>query len=394
MKKMSSEQITRLREATPGCERVLHFNNAGASLMPDPVYRAVTEHLALERDIGGYEAANESGPALGRLYSALAQLLRVEPDEIAFVENATRAWDMAFYSLPLVAGDRIITHASEYASSFLAFLHLAKRRGIEIDIAPSDESGQIDVAALGSVITPRTKVINITHVPTQGGLINPAAEVGRFARERDLIYILDACQSVGQMDVDVSEIGCHILSGTGRKFLRGPRGTGFLYVSNEICQTLDPPFIDMRAATWTAESSYELAPGARRFENWESYVAGRVGLATAVDYALEIGLPAIEQRISDLSSHLRENLTDINGVSLLDQGVRKCGIVTFVKSDEIPNVLAERLRSNDVNISTSTPDSARLDLGGRGIAELARASVHYFNTHDEIDRFCDLVARR
>lgn len=390
---ISREQIARFRADTPACENVLHFNNAGASLMPDPVCDAITQHLALERELGGYEAADHAQQAIKRFYSAFAELLQVEPDEIAFVENATRAWDMAFYSLPLAKGDRIITHASEYASNYLAFLHLAKRRGIEIDIAPSDQSGQIDVEALKTLITPKTRLINIAHVPTQGGLVNPAAEVGRFAREHGLIYILDACQSVGQLDVDVSAIGCHILSGTGRKFLRGPRGTGFLYVSNEICDTLDPPFIDLHAATWTNESSFKLAPGARRFENWESYVAGRIGLATAVDYALAIGLPAIEARITDLSERLRRSLTRIDGVRVHDQGAHKCGIVTFDTSNETSTELAKRLRSNQVNISISTTEVARLDLESRGLAELARASIHYFNTDDEIERFCKLVAQ-
>lgn len=388
---ISSEQLARLRADTPASKKLLHFNNAGASLMPDPVYNAVTQHLALEREIGGYEAAAQAQPAVAHFYTAFAELLSVQPDEIAYIENATRAWDMAFYAVPLAHGDRIITHASEYASNFLAFLHLAKRRGVEIDIAPSDTFGQVDVAALDTLITPRTKLINITHVPSHSGLVNPAAEVGRFAREHDLIYILDACQSVGQMEVNVAEIGCHILSGTGRKFLRGPRGTGFLYVSNEIISTLDPPFIDLHSATWTDESTFELASTARRFENWESYVAGRIGLTTAVDYALNIGLGEIEARITDLAGYLRQRLAAIDGVTLHDHGERKCGIVTFTKASETATELAARLRSKQVNISVSPQSYARIDLGRRGLEELARASVHYFNTREEVERFCRLV---
>jgi selenocysteine lyase/cysteine desulfurase len=300
---------------------------------------------------------------------------------------------MAFYALPLSEGDRIITHAAEYASSYLSFLQLAKRRRVCIDIAPSDDSGQIDVDALPALLTPKTRVINLVHVPTQGGLVNPAEEVGRFAREHGLTYVLDACQSVGQLDVDVSKIGCHVLSGTGRKFLRGPRGTGFLYVSSEILDDLDPPFIDMRAATWTGENTYEVASGSRRFENWESYVAGRVGLVAALDYAMEIGLPNIENRISHLAGCLRAKLSDIDGVTVRDLGERKCGIVTFESTLEQPSQLARRLRSEQVNISVTEQSSARLDLGPRNIAALARASVHYFNTESEIDRVCSLIRR-
>lgn len=359
--------------------------------MPRQVYDATTQHLALERDIGGYEAAEAAEPALNRFYHAFAKLLRVQPDEIAYVENATRAWDMAFYALPLGEGDRIITHESEYVSNYLAFLHMATRRGIKIDIAPSDSLGQIDVSVLNKLMTPKTKLISVTHVPTQGGLVSPVHDVGRFAREHDLIFLLDACQSVGQLDIDVSAIGCHLLSGTGRKYLRGPRGTGFLYVSNDIIDRLDPPFIDLHAATWTGEQTFDMAPGARRFENWESYVAGRVGLAAAVDYALEIGLAAIEARVTHLASKLRQRLTATAGVTVHDLGKHKCGIVTFEKAGEAASVLAERLRLSGINISVSTKTSAQLDLGRRGIAELARASVHYFNTDDEIERFSAVV---
>ncbi len=388
---LSPAALNRLRADTPACERLIHFNNAGASLMPNPVFEALTEQLELERRIGGYEAAASAADKLDGLYTSLARLLGAEASEIAFIENATRAWDMAFYAMPLEPGDRIIVHSSEYASSYLAFLQLKKRRGIEIDIAPSDSSGQVDVDALPALVRPTTKMINLVHIPTQGGLINPAEAVGRFAREHGLTYFLDACQSAGQLDLDIGRLGCHVLSGTGRKFLRGPRGTGFLYVSNEIADRLDPPFIDMRAATWTSTADYDLRSGARRFENWESFVAGRIGLAAAVDYALDIGLLAIEERVLELGATLRDELEAIDGVELLDQGERKCGIVTFRTERESASNLAARLRAARVNVSVTDTASARLDLEARGIDELARASVHYYNTDDEIGRFVELV---
>ncbi|MEO1201304.1 MAG: aminotransferase class V-fold PLP-dependent enzyme [Pseudomonadota bacterium] len=389
---IDDSQLARLRADTPACAGLIHFNNAGASLMPTPVFDAVTAHLDLERRIGGYEAAAEAEVRLNRLYTAFAELLGADPSEIAFIENATRAWDMAFYALPLEPGDRIIVHTSEYASSYLAFLQIAKRRGIEVDVAPSDASGQIDVEALPGLVTPKTKLVNLVHVPTQGGLINPAEAVGQFAREYGLLYFLDACQSAGQLDLHVGRLGCHVLSGTGRKYLRGPRGTGFLYVSAEIVDELEPPFIDMRAATWTSTADYELKSGARRFENWESYVAGRVGLAAAVDYALGIGVPAIEERLVALAATLRAKLAAIDGIEVLDQGARLGGICTFRSEKETATALAARLRKERINISVTDTASARLDLEARGIDELARASVHCFNTEDEIARFASVVS--
>ena len=389
-----SLDIARLRAETPACAGLIHFNNAGSSLMPQPIYQATIDHMALEQTIGGYEAAGAADAALEDFYDAFAALLNCHRSEIAYVENATRAWDMAFYSLPLKEGDRILTAEAEYVSNFLGFLHQARRRGLEVDVAPCDASGQVDVDALERLITPKTRLIALTHIPTQGGLVNPAEEVGAVAKRHGITYLLDACQSAGQMPLDVKKIGCQLLSGTGRKFLRGPRGTGFLYVSKDIIDRLDPPFIDLGSANWTSERTFELLPDARRFENWESYVAGRVGLRAAVRYALDLGLDRIETRVTSLAARLRAELSALPGVTVHDLGGRKSGIVTFQKSDEAPDALKGRLRVAGINVSTTSKTSAQLDFTRRGLSQLVRASVHYFNTEQEINAVAATIARR
>jgi cysteine desulfurase/selenocysteine lyase len=383
--------IGRARRETPGCERVLHFNNAGAALMPRPVLDATRDYLTLEAEIGGYEAAERENAAIERFYGAAGKLLGCDTDEIAFVENATRAWDMAFYALPFAVGDRILTARAEYASNVIALLQVAQRTGAVVEVIPSDETGRISVEALQGMIDDRVKLIAITHVPTNSGLVNPAAAVGQVARAAGITYLLDACQSVGQMPVDVEEIGCDLLSATGRKFLRGPRGTGFLYVRRELCQRLQPPFLDLHAATWVAPDRYEIRADARRFENWETNVAGKVGLGVAIDYARDWGTAAIWDRVRSLASRLRAELEEIPGVTVRDIGAERCGIVTFTADGMSAREMQQALARRSMNVTISTAASTRFDMEARGLNEVVRASVHYYNDEAEIERFCEGV---
>lgn len=374
----------RARRETPGCEERIHLNNAGAALMTRRVLDAQIDHLELEGRIGGYEAAAARAGEIAAVYESLGSLLGAPAGNVALVENATAAWNQAFGSIPLSAGDTVITCEVEYGANYVSLLKAAKERGIEILVAPSDGSGQVDVEALAGLIDGRTRLIAVTHVPTNGGLVNPAAAVGEAARRAGVPFLLDCAQSVGQIDLDVSALGCDFLVGTGRKFLRGPRGTGFLYASPRMLETTEPPVIDHSRARWVSADRYEARPDARRYENWEFNYAAVLGLGAAVDEALAWGVPVVEQEVASLAATLRERL-ERAGLETFDLGERRCAIVTTVVPGLDSTEAKQRLADQGINVSVTTPGSTLLDFERRNLPDLLRLSVHYFTTPDELD---------
>jgi selenocysteine lyase/cysteine desulfurase len=391
-RRMGPMDVEALRARTPGCGRRLHLNNAGASLLAQPTLDAMTGHLRLEAEIGGYEAAAAAEEAIAATYVGLAELLGGRPEEVALFDNATHAWQAAFYSVPMRAGDRVLTGRNEYGSNVLAYLQVARRTGAEVVVVPDDEHGQLDTAALAGLIDDRTRLIGVTHVPTSGGLVNPAAEVGRIARDAGVPFLLNATQSVGQFPVDVQALGCDLLAATGRKFLRGPRGTGFLWVSDAMLDRLDPYVAEIRSATWDGGRGFTWVPGARRFETWESSYVNVVGLGAAVRQALDLGLDAIGARSTALGARLRQQLDQLPGVSTHDLGQVRCAIVTAKVEGRPAEEVAAALAGAGINVSTTVPEDTQFDTEVRDVHPLVRLSPHYYNTEEELDRAVAQVA--
>ncbi|MGC1872856.1 MAG: aminotransferase class V-fold PLP-dependent enzyme [Acidobacteriaceae bacterium] len=393
--------VASVRADTPGCENVLHLNNAGSSLPPTPVLERVKTHLDLEAAMGGYEAEDSVVEEYNGVYGSLARLLGCAPSEIALVENATRAWDAAFYALAegFQPGDKILTAANEYVSNYLAFLQVVRQRGVEIIVVPNEPGGEISLTALEAAIRQhgeRVKLIALTHVPTNGGLVQPAVAVGRIARRNHVPYLLDACQSAGQMPLSVEKLGCDMLAATGRKYLRGPRGTGFLYIRQSILERLEPTPIDMSSAEWNAREQYKLRNDARRFEISGGSVACQLGLGVAVEYAMAVGLDNIAERVTMLAEQLREKLAKIPGLTVRDMpgsgSQPRCGIVTFTHDAHGAREILERMREQNINVRVTGVGSTRIDMEQRGLTAMVRASVHYYNTEDEMDRFVRAIA--
>lgn len=325
-----ARDLLRWRADTPGCSRVVHLNNAGAALQPRAVREAVRAHLDLEDQIGGYEAAECQAGAIRSCYEALAALLGTRADNLAMVQNSTVAFAQAMSAFDLGPGDTVLTTRADYASNQIMFLSLSRRRGVEVVRAPDADEGGVDPDELRRLISRRRPaLVALTWVPTNSGLVQPAEAVGEICRAADVPYLVDACQSVGQMPINVDRLHCDFLAAATRKFLRGPRGLGFLYVSERMLQSGAHPLLpDMHGATWTETDAFDLHPDARRFETWEFAYALVLGLGAAARYALEVGLDTARDRARDLARYARDRLGAVPGVRVLDRGPELCAIAT------------------------------------------------------------------
>jgi selenocysteine lyase/cysteine desulfurase len=382
-----------IRRDTPGVTGVIHLNNAGAGLLSTRTLAAMVDHLELEAAIGGYEAEAARQDGIEATYRSLARLLGGRRDEIALFDNSSHAFNAAFYSQRFRQGDRILTARAEYGSNVLAYLQVAQRCGVEIVVVPNDDTGQLDVDRLAELVDDRARLISISHVPTGGGLVNPAAQVGAVARAAGVPFLLDATQSVGQFPVDVHAMGADFVTGTGRKFLRGPRGIGFLWVRTEALDLVDPFVNDIEASSWDGARGFHWRDGAQRFETWERSYSNVLGLGAAVDQALEHGLDEIGDRAIRLGGALREGLESIRGVRTHDLGTTRCAIVTAAVDGMSAAALADRIRADRVNVSVTTAEHSQFDTEIRPVHPLVRLSPHYYNTEAELTRVVELVAR-
>lgn len=390
---MRALDLAGLRADTPGTAHGIHLNNAGASLMPHPVIEAVKAYLDLEAAWSGHGAAEREAERLAGVYASVARLIGAEPDEIALTESATRAWQMAFYALArgFRPGDRLLVGRQEYGASLVALRQVAATTGARVETIPSAPDGRIDAAALAAMLDDRVRLIAATAIPSNGGLVNPVAAIGALARARGIPFLLDACQMVGQRPVDVAALGCDLLAATGRKFLRGPRGTGFLYVRRAWLDRLEPAMLDHFGAPFDGDG-YRLRDDARRFETYEHDHAARLGLGVAVDYALGLGIDRIAARIGTLAGMLRQGIAALPGATVHDLGPDPAGLVTLTLAGQDSATVRAALGGAGISAGLSLHAAAPLDAAARALPPLVRLSPHAYNSEDEIGRALDVLA--
>jgi selenocysteine lyase/cysteine desulfurase len=379
--------LARWRAETPGCEHLVHLNNAGAALVPRPVRDAIDAHLDLEERLGGYEAAEDQAAQLHAAYDSVARLLGARARNIAVVQNSTVAYAQAISAFDFEPGDVVLTSRSDYASNQIMFLSLARRRGVEVVRAPDAAVGGVDPDAVRRLVSRRRPaLVALTWVPTNSGLVQPVEAVGRICQEAGVPYLVDACQVVGQMPIDVQRLGCDYLAAAARKFLRGPRGVGFLYVSDQRLEAgAHPLLVDMHGATWVEADAFDLTPDARRFESWEFAYALVLGLGAAAAYALDVGVDNARDRARELAAYARTRLAMLPGVRVLDRGPELCAIVTAAVAGRDTKEIKLALRARGINTSSPEREDAVIDMDEKKASSALRISPHYYNTKEEID---------
>ncbi|PNA05856.1 MULTISPECIES: aminotransferase class V-fold PLP-dependent enzyme [unclassified Pseudomonas] len=381
---MNLDDLSRLRAATPGCAQVIHFNHAGASLPSQATLDAVIEQLQHEALGGPMEAADNRVQERAR--NAAAALLNAQPEDIAFASSGSAAWSQAFNALgPWQLGERILVGRHEWAGN-LACMAEAVKAGARLEVIPCDAHGAVDPQALAQMIDGQVRLIALTWLPANGGLINPAAQIGSVARRHGIPYFIDAGQALGQLPCDVQALQCDVLKGAGRKFLRGPRGTALMYIRPHFLQRLLPVQRDVLSAPWDGKR-FTLRDDARRFETSEVSLALLAGLANALEEYNRLGAIPVRQRIEQLSNGLRQRLKAIPGLTLRDLGTanQQSGLIAFTLEGWDSVALKQTLAERRINIGANGVAYTPLDMQARGLTNIARVAVSYLNTQEEID---------
>ncbi len=362
---------------------VLHFNHSGAGLPSPETVQVIVNHLRLEAERGPMEAGALASDASNMVYKTAAQLLGCSSQHVAFGTSHGQLYGNLIASIPLAPGDKVLVSRQEWIGNVLCLQRSANLNGASLSLMASDDTSAVDPVALGKSLSPDVRIVALTWIGAGSALINPAAAIGAAIRQAgsSAFFIIDASQVIGQVPINVAELGCDALIACGRKFLRGPRGTALAYISPRLASEIVPRNIDSLSST-LRDGNVEVANSAQAFEFGEESVALKLGLGKAIEQALDLGVDHIRLALDQKAGALRQALAELPRVKLLDRGNNKGAAVTFA-IDGLPCATAkQRLSEQGINIGMNGPGYTPYDMSMRGISELLRASVH-LNTTDE-----------
>jgi cysteine desulfurase / selenocysteine lyase len=370
---------------------LVYFDSANTGQKPDSVIDAVDDFYR-RRNANVSRAVHALGTEATEAYegarSKLAKFLNVRGDELVLCSGTTFALNLVAYSwaLPqLKAGDAIVLTRMEHHANIVPWQLVAQRTGAVIKVAEIDERGELDLAQLYSLLTPEVKLLSLTHVSNVLGTVNPVREICREARKRGIVTVVDGSQAVPHRAVDIASIGCDFYAFTGHK-MSGPTGTGALWARREHLAAM-PPFIgggEMIKEVRFEGTVFNDAP--HKFEAGTPNIAGFVGLGAAVDYLSGLGMRNIEAREQELLAHFNEALSKVEGLRIFGQAREKAAVVSFLVEGAHAHDLATLLDLEGVAIRSGHHCAHPL-MQHFGVPATCRASLAFYNTHEEIEAF-------
>lgn len=369
-----------------------YLNNAGAGELSNITLNAMIDYYQYEQKVGAYQAAKDKKDIIDMFYTNVAKLINADDvGEIAFVDNASRGWNLAIRGIELSKNDVIVTLSTEFGTNLITIYDHAMKSGASVRVIPCTDKGKVDIQLLEKVLSEYrgVKVIAISHAVAHGSIVNPVEQIGVLARKYGALYIVDACQSVGQITVDVKEIDCDVLVASGRKWLCGPRGTGFMYIRNKT--NIRPTQLDLASADLILNDDYsvtgvKIRQDAKRFEIWERNIASQIGLATAIDIILNVGLDEISRKIKCFSTEIRNAISKNPKLILIGSEESSSGIVGFItKKSDVEKSILDSFVKNGLTISTMSDWDCPLDFPKNGVKTIFRLSPHYYTNIETIE---------
>lgn len=372
---------------------LIHFNHSGAGLPSPQTVQAIIDQLRLEAEMGPMEASHLVAEKKAETYELAARLLNCSPQQIAFGTGHGQLFGDIVSAIPLEAADEILVSRQEWMGNIACLQNAANLTGATVKMMASDDTTAVDVDALRSALSADVRIVALTWIGASSTLVNPAAAIGRVLRETgsSAFFIIDASQAIGQIPIDVQELGCDALTACGRKFLRGPRGTGLAYISPRLAAKAVLRKIDNFTVVWDSKNCTSLTGSARAFEIGEESVALRLGLGKAMEQALENGIANIQSELGRKSTRLRHALASVTGVRVMDLGNHKSASVTFTVDGLTCASVKQNLAGQNIAIGMNGREYTPFDLDIRGISELLRASVHLSTTDNEIESLVEAI---
>lgn len=360
----------------------INFNNAGSSKNSNKVIKTIIAYLEEEQKLGGYLAAKLNRPKILNFYRVFSKLIKCKKSEISFLPSSTYGWNFFLNSISFKKNDNVIIFENEYGNNFISLL---KKKNLKIKVSKLSHDGQVCFESLKENIDRNTKLVSVCHISSQCGNLIDVQKVGKIVKEinRNTLFLVDACQSIGQIDINVRKINCDVMIGSGRKYLRGPRGTGFIFIKDDLKKNLSPIISD--SFSCKIVNMKKIIYKKNYFETFEYSPALLLGLTEAIENIHSIGIKKIQKKIKKLSLYFRLKVRKLNGVIIFENECLISGINTIIINGFSTKEVLDYLLKKKILCSISDNKTSYHFFKTRKRKSLLRLSFHYYNDFKEID---------